>query len=175
MRTRLIRPGFYSDETIAELALGTRYLYIGLWTLCDDAGYFEAKPRQIAASLLPYEGLEERQRLVDEGLAELETAGRIRLLECGRHGLVPTLPRHGAKGGTKAETFMKQHRSGCLSGPVRTLPDKSASDSGWESGHGSVSGPPALAAASLAAGGFAASLAARTQRPGLVVVGARDD
>ncbi len=44
-RTRLIRPEFFTDELMAAISIPARLVYIGLWTLCDDDGYFESKPR----------------------------------------------------------------------------------------------------------------------------------
>jgi len=135
-RTRLIRPEFFTDETMASATLATRLVYIGLWTLCDDAGYFERKPRQIAAALFPFDAVARRQRIVDQALDELVSLGRVRYLECDAHGLVPTLPRHGAKGGSKAETFKVRHTMTCVvrtpAEPVRTSPDKSSSGKGGD-------------------------------------------
>jgi hypothetical protein len=55
---------------------------------------------------------------------------------------VPTLPKHGAKGGSKAETFLSRHRSGCgvrtAPTPVRTEPYESSSGKGMDSGKGGV-------------------------------------
>lgn len=130
-RTRLIRPEFFTDELMAASPIPTRFIYIGLWTLCDDAGYFENKPRQIAASLLPYDGPTHRQKIVDKALADLVAMGRVRVLDCGIHGWVPTLTKHGQKGGNKSETYLARHRSTCLvrtaPQPVRTGTDKSSS------------------------------------------------
>lgn len=142
MRTRLIRPSFFTDETMAGLSVATRYVYMGLWTLCDDAGYFELKPRQMAAAIFPYDGQAKRQKLVDTAIADLAAARRLRPLDCGIHGVVPTLPKHGAKGGSKAETYLREHRSECgvrtPSHLVRTDRDKSSSDSGKGVGRGEV-------------------------------------
>ena len=172
-RTRLIRPEFFKDERMAAVPIGTRYVYMGLWTLCDDAGYFELKPRQIAAELFPYEGPAKRQRLIDAALADLIRIERVRYLECGEHGVVPTLPKHGTKGGNKAETYLARHRNSCLvrtpDARVGTGPYKSSSDSVSESDSVRVeSGASArtLAAAAAEAGGFVGGLAARRNGTG---------
>lgn len=112
-RTRLIRPGFFSDERMAALPAVTRLIYIGIWTLCDDAGYFERRPGEIAVSLLPYERPLRRQRLVDAALEELLAIARIRWLDCGEHGVCPTLPEHVMKGGNHAYTYKARHDSDC--------------------------------------------------------------
>lgn len=124
-RTRLIRPEFFADELMASVSIPTRFVYIGLWTLCDDAGYFERKPRQIAAMLFPYDGPAHRQRVTDKALGELESMGRVKYLECGIHGTIPTLPRHSQKGGNKSDTIMSRHRTTCPSGLVRTSTNES--------------------------------------------------
>lgn len=112
-RTRLIRPEFFTDELMASASIPTRFVYIGLWTLCDDAGYFEAKPRQIAASLFPYDAQSKRQRVVDQALADLVGMERVSTLPCGVHAIVPTLAKHGQRGGNKAYTYRDRHVASC--------------------------------------------------------------
>lgn len=165
-RTRLIRPEFFADELMASASIPSRLVYIGLWTMCDDAGFFERKPRQIAAALFPYDGQAHRQRVTDKALAELEALGRVRYLECGLHATVPTLPRHGQKGGTKSETYRSRHLTTCVSVLVRPSPSKSSSDSvsGSVSGSDSVSEggmPQNLHDAAVGQGGFVGHLASR--------------
>jgi hypothetical protein len=141
-RTRLIRPEFFADELLSSVNDATRLFYIGLWTLCDDAGYFEARPRQIAAALYPYRGPASRERTTNAAMTALVELDRVKLLECGLHGVVPTLPRHGVKGGNKAETFRDRHLHTCMSVRVRTSPDKSSSVSVSDSVSESDSGRP---------------------------------
>jgi len=123
-RTRLLRPGFFTDEDVAKLTRDSRLAYAGLWTLCDDAGYFERKPRQIAVALFPYDV--DRDEVIETALAELVALEKVDVLGCGIHGVVPSLPIHGAKGGNKAETFRIRHEADCskggVSGRVRTSP-----------------------------------------------------
>lgn len=181
-RTRLIRPAFFSDERMARTSIPTRLVYIGLWTLCDDAGYFERRPAEIAVALFPYERVGRRQKLVDAALLELAELDRIRWLECGDHGLVPTLPDHVQKAGNHAYTHKARHDSSCaatlfrsraargridvaeresLTGPVRGT-DKSRSFSGSSSFSDSDSGRAAargLKETATETGGFVATLA----------------
>lgn len=113
-RTRLVRPAFFSDELMARLPAWTRLVYIGLWTLTDDAGYFERRPAEIAAELFRYDRPATRQHRVDAALDELVKAGRVTWLECGEHGVVPTLPRYGViKGGNHAYTSRERHETVC--------------------------------------------------------------
>jgi hypothetical protein len=113
----------------------SRLTFIGLWTLCDDAGYFELKPRQIAFQLFPYD--DDRLGGVDAALGELAGIGSVVALECGLHAIVPSMPVHGQKGGNHAFTFRERHAADCSggsdqqqSGPVRTRPDKPAGSGG---------------------------------------------
>jgi len=177
-RTRFIRPGFFSDERMSHAKLPTRFVYIGLWTLCDDAGFFERRPAEIAVALFPYERVGRRQKLVDDALAELEELGRVRWLECGEHGLIPTLPEHVVKGGNHAYQHQVKHENQCRltlfrlrsghdgirpeNGSPGRVRDKSVSESVSESGSGLESGrgaPRGLKEAATAAGGFVATLA----------------
>lgn len=169
-RTRLIRPEFFADERMASLSDSTRLVYIGLWTLCDDAGYFERKPRQIAAELFRYETPRHREHRVDRAMTELADLGRLRYLACGEHGIVPTIPDHRIKGGEALFTIQKRHVRRCSVGPtedsVRAMSDSvSVSVSESVSVSDSVSqeaAPPkrrSLRDVSLEVGGFAATLA----------------
>ena len=179
-RTRLIRPEFFADELMAQLSVSTRLLYIGLWTLCDDAGYFELEPRQIAAELLRYEGPAKRDRLIAQALDDLVAKKRVKLLECGEHGVVPTIPDHRIKGGEALYTVKKRHERRCIgratedsvglhSPELRRTTSGYVPDSVSESDSGSVSvsrGAQAretrkLADAAAEAGGFVARLAAQ--------------
>ena len=113
-RTRLIRPEFFSDGLMARLSVGTRLCYIGLWTLCDDAGFFELDIPQIGAELFRFDGPARRERAVTKALAELVAADRVRYLDCGEHGQIPTIPDHRIKGGEALFTVRKRHERRCL-------------------------------------------------------------
>lgn len=165
MRTRLIRPEFFSDGLMARLSVSTRLVYIGLWTLCDDAGYFELEPRQIAAELFRYDGPARREKVVAKALEELLGNGRVRYLECGEHALVPTIPDHRIKGGEALFTIRKRHERRCLtpdSVDVRRTPSGylSVSDSVSESVSTSAQARKTLRDAALETGGFVAAVAA---------------
>lgn len=166
-RTRLIRPEFFADERMAHLSVTTRLVYIGLWTLCDDAGYFELKPRQIAVELFPWDGPGKRSRAVDKALEELIEGERVKVLSCAEHGLIATVPEYRIQGGNHSFQFQKQHRSRCGPEPVRTGSTyQSRSESESESDSESVSldaraRGKTLDDVSLEAGGFAARQAER--------------
>lgn len=54
-RSRLLKPGFFTNETLAELPFEARLLFAGLWTLADRAGRLEDRPKRISAALFPYD------------------------------------------------------------------------------------------------------------------------
>lgn len=71
-RSRNIKPGFFSNDTLAELPALTRLLFIGLWTICDREGRLEDRPRKIKAEALPYDDHD-----VDAALTALHQSGFI--------------------------------------------------------------------------------------------------
>lgn len=130
MRTRLVRPEFVNDELLGSLPDPLVLFYVKLWLLCDDEGYFEWKPGQIGAVLYPYRAAAIRTRQVDRWLAALGDVDRVRALDCGVHGVIPTIPTYRIRGGSQSSTYRSHHRSGCL---VRTSTYKSVSESVSES------------------------------------------
>jgi hypothetical protein len=54
-RARNIKPGFFSNEALAELPPIVRLLFIGLWTVADREGRVEDRPKRIKALVLPYD------------------------------------------------------------------------------------------------------------------------
>ena len=79
-RSRNIKPGFFSNEYLAELDFATRLLFIGLWTEADKAGRLEDRPKRLKMALFPADSVD-----VDSMLACLESYGFIRRYE--RNGL----------------------------------------------------------------------------------------
>lgn len=58
-RQRAINPEFWVDDKLAELSLGARLFYIGLWNFADDYGVVEAAIPKLKAQVFPYdEGLD---------------------------------------------------------------------------------------------------------------------
>ena len=55
MRARNIKPGFFKNDTLAELEFAARLLFIGLWGLADRAGRLEDRPKKIKAEVFPYD------------------------------------------------------------------------------------------------------------------------
>lgn len=54
-RIRTIRPSFFHDEQIAELSPACRLFLIGLWSIADQNGMVEYRPRRIKHELFPYD------------------------------------------------------------------------------------------------------------------------
>jgi hypothetical protein len=68
-RIRSVHPGLFKDEAFMELSMAARVLVIGIWTLADDHGVFEWKPRLIRAEIFPGENVE-IEPLLDELMAQ---------------------------------------------------------------------------------------------------------
>lgn len=54
-RARNIKPGFFTNDVLAEVPPVGRLLFIGLWTIADREGRLEDRPRKIKAEVLPYD------------------------------------------------------------------------------------------------------------------------
>lgn len=71
-RARLIKPGFFLNEQLAELPFAGRLLFAGLWTLADRDGRLEDRPKRIKAELFPFDDVD-----VDDLLAGLSDRGFV--------------------------------------------------------------------------------------------------
>ena len=78
MRARNIKPGFFKNDTLAELDFAGRLLFIGLWGLADRAGRLEDRPKKIKAEIFPYDDVD-----VDSFLGELAKCSFIIRYEAG--------------------------------------------------------------------------------------------
>ena len=54
-RMRTIKPGFFTNDVLAEVEPLGRILFAGLWTVADRAGRLEERPKKLKAELLPYD------------------------------------------------------------------------------------------------------------------------
>lgn len=89
----MIRPAYWTDADLhTRLSAEVREFYIGLWMEADDAGYVEWDPVRIGADLYPYRSLRWRTTKLPLWVAAL--ASHVRLLDCGRHLVVPSLEKH---------------------------------------------------------------------------------
>lgn len=71
-RSRIIKPGFFNNDILAEIPPLGRLLFAGLWTIADRGGRLEDRPKRIKATLLPYDECD-----VDKLLAHLHDRGFI--------------------------------------------------------------------------------------------------
>lgn len=86
-----MKPGFFTNEDLAELSFAHRLCFAGLWTLADRDGRMEDRPRRIKAALFPYDAVE-----IDALLAGLAERGFIvRYVADGAAYLsIPTFLQH---------------------------------------------------------------------------------
>jgi hypothetical protein len=77
-RSRNIKPGFFTNDTLAELPALTRLLFIGMWTLADRDGRIEDRPKRIKAECMPYDDMD-----IDAALNALAAAGFVLRYEVG--------------------------------------------------------------------------------------------
>lgn len=54
-RARNIKPGFFTNDHLADCDPLARLLFIGLWCMADREGRLEDRPKKIKAELLPYD------------------------------------------------------------------------------------------------------------------------
>lgn len=85
-RARNIKPGFFTNDRLAEVAPLGRLLFAGLWTICDRAGRLEDRPKRIKAELLPYDDCN-----ADQLLSDLEKQGFIKRYSSGEAKYIQVL------------------------------------------------------------------------------------
>lgn len=71
-RARNIKPGFFKNENLVEIAYEYRLLFAGLWVLSDRAGRLEDRPKRIKMEIFPADNVD-----VDEGLDQLQSNGFV--------------------------------------------------------------------------------------------------
>lgn len=103
-RMRTIKPGFFKNESLADLPPLTRLLFAGLWTEADREGRLEDRPRRLKVELLPYDDCDTEAMLTD-----LASAGFIRRYAVDGVRLIAILK-------------FKQHQSPNIKEGASTLP-----------------------------------------------------
>ena len=90
-RARMLKPGFFLNEDLAELPPLVRLLYAGLWTIADREGRLEDRPKRIKSLVLPYDRLD-----VNAALNELTEAGFLLRYEINgeRYVIIPAFRKH---------------------------------------------------------------------------------
>lgn len=82
-RSRIIKPGFFTNEMLAELSFEARLCFAGLWTLADREGRLEDRPKRIAAALFPYDTVDIHAilaSLTDSGFIDRYRAGEVAVI-----------------------------------------------------------------------------------------------
>jgi hypothetical protein len=90
-RSRNIKPGFFTNEDLAELPFSTRLLYIGLWTEADREGRFEDRPVKLKMKIFPADSVD-----VDDALEQLQASGFLLRYASGskRYGQIIAWKKH---------------------------------------------------------------------------------
>ncbi|MFC0264903.1 hypothetical protein [Alloscardovia macacae] len=76
MRIRVIRPSFYSSESLGNVSVWARYLFICLWSYVADNGVGRDNARLIRGECFPFDG-EDILPEIESALDELEAVGCI--------------------------------------------------------------------------------------------------
>lgn len=85
-RMRTLKPGFFSNEALAEVSPIGRLLFAGLWCLADREGRLEDRPKRIKAEVLPYDKTD-----VDRLLSSLAEHGFIERYEVDGDRLIQVI------------------------------------------------------------------------------------
>jgi hypothetical protein len=90
-RARNIKPGFFSNEALAECSISARLCFVGLWLLADRDGRLEDRPKKIKGELFRFDSIE-----VEPLLIELdERAFIVRYVVDGVRVIqIPTFTKH---------------------------------------------------------------------------------
>ena len=67
MRSRNIKPGFFTNEDLVELPFEYRLLFQGLWMMADALGRLEERPKRIKMNIFPMDDVD-----IEKGLTALE-------------------------------------------------------------------------------------------------------
>lgn len=94
MRARNIKPGFFSNDQLAECSALARLLFIGLWCCADREGRLEDRPRKIKGCVFPFEDSVECN--IESLLDELAAGGFINryAVESAKVIEIPTFRHH---------------------------------------------------------------------------------
>lgn len=57
-RSRNIKPGFFTNDELAECSPYARLLFAGLWTIADKEGRLDDRPKKVKALVLPFDNVD---------------------------------------------------------------------------------------------------------------------
>lgn len=88
-RARNIKPGFYTNEDLAECSVWARYIFPGLWMMADREGRLEYRPKKIKGELLRFD-----EQSAEPLLEELQRWGFIKIYEVEGRAYIQILTFH---------------------------------------------------------------------------------
>lgn len=103
-RARNIKPGFFTNDVLAQCETGARLVFIGLWTLADREGRLEDRSMRIKAQIMPYDRCD-----IEKYLSQLCEFGFISRYEVGGCKFI------------QVNNFVK-HQSPHVKEPASTIP-----------------------------------------------------
>lgn len=71
-RARNIKPGFFTNDVLAQCEYGARLVFVGLWCIADREGRLEDRPLRIKAQIMPFDNCD-----IESLLSQLATHGFI--------------------------------------------------------------------------------------------------
>lgn len=136
-RARNIKPGFFKNDQLVELAFEYRLLFAGLWTLADREGYLEDRPKRIKMEVFPGDNVD-----IERGLEALAGCGLIQRYMVGESRYIHICkflehqnPHHKEAPSTipkpEASPGRDQGKPGARPGPAPTKASDDPADSGF--------------------------------------------
>ena len=114
MRTRVLKPGFFTNEQLAECEPLARILYAGLWCFADKNGCFEWRPKKMWVKILPFQSPQELNSLLEQLVREKLI---IKYSDNGNdYGYIPTFLEHQSPHQRESESKIplpEKHNLGC--------------------------------------------------------------
>lgn len=88
-RARNIKPGFFTNDALAEIEPLGRLLFAGLWCIADREGRLEDRPKKIKAQTLPYDDCD-----IDSLLSALCSRGFVLRYKSGENYYIQIVNWH---------------------------------------------------------------------------------
>ncbi|EJJ4076539.1 hypothetical protein NI359_005001 [Salmonella enterica] len=82
-RSRNIKPGFFTNDELAECSPYARLLFAGLWTIADKEGRLDDRPKKVKALVLPFDNVD-----CDELLQQLHQRKFINRYQVNGEGFI---------------------------------------------------------------------------------------
>ncbi|EBL2576930.1 hypothetical protein D3L33_06930 [Salmonella enterica] len=82
-RSRNIKPGFFTNDELAECSPYARLLFAGMWTIADKEGRLDDRPKKVKALVLPFDNVD-----CDELLQQLHQRKFINRYQVNGEGFI---------------------------------------------------------------------------------------